>query len=338
MRAVISGVKVSGRVDVLEYADYYALGGVARSGGTLQYRHGYQGQYAEKDGETGWNSFELRQYDAVIGRWLSPDPYGQYNSPYVGMGNDWPNAVDPDGGFADPVIVLTRAVEVTAKAIPGASVYLKSVGIAIARNAVQSPDMSRYPDLTGDYPEYSYRPSLDFSTAGRQTMLMNAFGGMMERAGDVFDRLSSPLYMEGTNPDGSVERMEIPIFPASAGRKGVVKIAIKFFKAKRIVNIVVDSRVVWASASEAYRNSTRLGHSLSKHANRPGGSAIWGKLKGHISTWHDQASKHYNDIMSAPGGFRRVPNEEGIIFLEKRLPDGRGLRLNRDQTFKGFID
>ena len=170
VRAVISGIKVNAWADVLEYADYYALGSVARSGGTMQYRYGYQGQYAGKDA------------------------------------------------------------------------------------------------------------------------------------------------------------------------KGVAKIAIKFFKAKRIVNIVVDSIVVWASASEAYRNSTRLGHSLSKHANRPGGSAIWGKLKGHISTWHDQASKHYNDIMSAPGEFRRVPNKEGIIFLEKWLPDGRGLRLNRDQTFKGFID
>ena len=38
----------------------------------------------------------------MIGRWLSPDPYGQYNSPYVGMGNDWAMQVDPDGGFSGP--------------------------------------------------------------------------------------------------------------------------------------------------------------------------------------------------------------------------------------------
>ena len=112
MRAVISGVKVSARVDVLEYADYYAMGSVARSGGTMQYRYGYQGQYAEKDKETEWNSFELRQYDAVVGRWLSPDPYGQYNSPYVGMGNDWVNNVDPDGGFTDPVYSIINGVQV----------------------------------------------------------------------------------------------------------------------------------------------------------------------------------------------------------------------------------
>jgi len=76
--------------------------GVARSGGTMRYRYGYQGQYSERDKETEWNSFDLRQYDPVVGRWLSPDPYGQYNSPYLAMGNDWPMQVDPDGGWALP--------------------------------------------------------------------------------------------------------------------------------------------------------------------------------------------------------------------------------------------
>ena len=28
----------------------------------------------------------------------------------------------------------------------------------------------------------------------------------------------------------------------------------------------------------------------------------------------------------------------GISFLEKMLPDGRGIRLNMDGTIKGFID
>jgi len=91
---------VNGRADVLEYSDYYAMGGVARSGGTMRYRYGYQGQYSERDKETEWNSFDLRQYDPVVGRWLSPDPYGQFNSPYVGMGNDWAMQVDTDGGWS----------------------------------------------------------------------------------------------------------------------------------------------------------------------------------------------------------------------------------------------
>jgi len=62
------------------------------------YNYGYQGQFAMEDAETGWNSFELRMYDAVIGRWLVTDPFRQYPSPYVSFGNDPINRVDPNGG------------------------------------------------------------------------------------------------------------------------------------------------------------------------------------------------------------------------------------------------
>jgi RHS repeat-associated protein len=66
-----------------------------------KYRYGYQGKYAEKDEETGWNHFELREYDPLIGRWLVPDPYRVGWSPYISMANDPINTVDPDGGCPD---------------------------------------------------------------------------------------------------------------------------------------------------------------------------------------------------------------------------------------------
>jgi RHS repeat-associated protein len=65
----------------------------------VRYRYGYQGQFAEKDEETGWNHFELREYDAVIGRWLVPDPARQHYSLYMGMGNNPVSGVDPDGAW-----------------------------------------------------------------------------------------------------------------------------------------------------------------------------------------------------------------------------------------------
>jgi RHS repeat-associated protein len=66
---------------------------------TGDYRYGYQGQFAETDPETGKPAFQLRLYDPRINRWLTTDPYNQYHSPYVGMGNDWVNSIDPDGGY-----------------------------------------------------------------------------------------------------------------------------------------------------------------------------------------------------------------------------------------------
>lgn len=81
------------------YTDYYPFG-MAMPGRNLtdanQYRYAFQGQ--EKDPETGKEAFELRLWDSRIGRWLSPDPYGQYFSPYLGMGNNPINGIDPDGG------------------------------------------------------------------------------------------------------------------------------------------------------------------------------------------------------------------------------------------------
>jgi len=107
VRATINRTKVGNVAQVSSWADYYPFGEVMNSWPSdpaSKYRYGYQGDYAECDDETktgaltGWNNFDLRMYDASIGRWLTTDPYGQYHSPYVGMGNNPISIVDPNGG------------------------------------------------------------------------------------------------------------------------------------------------------------------------------------------------------------------------------------------------
>lgn len=96
--------------------DYYSFGLpiVARDSVYEPYRFGYQGQFSEKDTINGWNEFELRMYDARIGRWLSVDPYGQFASPYLAMGNVPHTRYDPDGGFSpDPVVKVMGMWRVT---------------------------------------------------------------------------------------------------------------------------------------------------------------------------------------------------------------------------------
>jgi len=86
--------------DVVGGGDYYPFGlpipdrQITRE----RYRYGYQGQFAEKDEETGWNHFELREYDPVVGRWLVPDIFKVHWSPFLSMNNNPVNLVDPDGG------------------------------------------------------------------------------------------------------------------------------------------------------------------------------------------------------------------------------------------------
>lgn len=109
------------RSSIVAGSDYYPFG-LAMEGREItreDYRYGYQGQYSEKDKTTGWNEFELRMYDPRIGRWLSVDPYGQFASPYLAMGNNPMINVDPNGGFVpDPVTMLDDVVIATATRLP----------------------------------------------------------------------------------------------------------------------------------------------------------------------------------------------------------------------------
>ena len=101
MRAVI---KKTGNalVSLTAKTDYYPFGEPMPNKHTTDgnYRYAFQGQ--EKDPETGMEAFELRLWDGRLGRWLTVDPYHEFHSPYVGMGNNTMNLIDPDGGMTEP--------------------------------------------------------------------------------------------------------------------------------------------------------------------------------------------------------------------------------------------
>ena len=94
-------------------------------------------------------------------------------------------------------------------------------------------------------------------------------------------------------------------------------------------------RRVLSSAQEAYNGGAVVGHALSKHSGKH--PKIWGTMTGSTFRWNDQGMKHSRDIARGPGSFEAVTNAKSTNFLEKMLPNGRGVRLNMDGTFKGFI-
>jgi len=102
----LSGRLEKNRLADKKWRDYYPYGTVAKEwinppetfGIDDRYRFQYQGQFAEKDDETGWNHFELREYDVKIGRTLIVDPAREFWSPYLWVGNNPISGVDPTGG------------------------------------------------------------------------------------------------------------------------------------------------------------------------------------------------------------------------------------------------
>ena len=96
---------------------------------------------------------------------------------------------------------------------------------------------------------------------------------------------------------------------------------------------------VLKTAKQPYKGTTVLGHALSKHANEA--PSVWGKLSGSMLAWHNKGMGHMREIIRGEGDFRKVTsigkNGKQVTFIEKRLEDGRGIRLQLDYTFKGFI-
>ncbi|MEL6852280.1 MAG: RHS repeat-associated core domain-containing protein, partial [Bacteroidota bacterium] len=109
VRVVIRGYKdANGMAIVEDFADYYPFGWELPGQQSMAgYRYTYQG--TEQDDGLGWNFFALRTYDPRTARWANPDPYAQYYSPYLAMGNNPISMIDPMGGMSfsfDPWVFI----------------------------------------------------------------------------------------------------------------------------------------------------------------------------------------------------------------------------------------
>jgi len=114
------------------------------------YRYGYQGQFAEMDSTTGWNHFELRQYGSRIGRWTTTDPYRQYYSPYVGMGNNPVYRTDSDGGLDTEYDVINgKSIKVTNKGGKYVDYYNYKDGPFAGQTLVAHAEFNIDGDFTG---------------------------------------------------------------------------------------------------------------------------------------------------------------------------------------------
>jgi RHS repeat-associated protein len=95
---------------IIEENHYYAFGlkiaGISSvklgdvNEGSLKNNYQYQGDFSEMDEDIGWNDFELRNYDAQVGRWVQQDPFHEFIDLYSDMGNDPISNIDPGGGWA----------------------------------------------------------------------------------------------------------------------------------------------------------------------------------------------------------------------------------------------
>lgn len=149
------------------------------------YRYAFQGQ--EIDQETGMEAFQLRLWDGRIGRWLNPDPHGQYASPYLEMGNNPVSSVDLDGGWARWLGAAWHALW------NGGTVFQSKDkgdwGVRYGTAAADGNGMDIKSTFGGKRYDNNSQPSLNFGGAGAGGM---SLFGINPNANSIPD-----IYMEG---------------------------------------------------------------------------------------------------------------------------------------------
>jgi RHS repeat-associated protein len=85
------------------YPDGLTMAGISdRAWNKLQNNYHYQGnemqnqEFSDGSGLEEYD-FSARHYDQQLGVWHNQDPANQYASPYLAMGDNWPNGMDPNG-------------------------------------------------------------------------------------------------------------------------------------------------------------------------------------------------------------------------------------------------
>ncbi|HLT73365.1 MAG TPA: RHS repeat-associated core domain-containing protein, partial [Cyclobacteriaceae bacterium] len=177
---------------VVQSTDYGVWGDVMREQKSDEsvYRFGYQGQFAEKDEETGWSHFELREYDPVIGRWMVPDPEYQFWSPYVAMGN-WPTSgVDVMGSrvfFFSKAQALRAALNIN-------GIFKSLFGIENAVTIVEK--VVHGVNKTGYYLQFSSNVDISRLSKRRQFVILS-FKDALDANTDILGEIVPPSTKAG---------------------------------------------------------------------------------------------------------------------------------------------
>ena len=102
---------VEHQTHLVQVNDYYPFGATHEQEGYVgeHNKYGYQGKELQADLGLNLMDFHARQYDPLLGRFMSYDPASQFASGYTGMGNNPVATIDPDGRVAMLPFLLVSA-------------------------------------------------------------------------------------------------------------------------------------------------------------------------------------------------------------------------------------
>ena len=263
------------------------------------------------------------------------------DSPYVGMGNDWANNVDPDGGFTDPVYGIINGVQVvTMNGIT--SVALKEVvvtgtragGAAAAMSIATSTNRAGQqvqgpPDGLLDYSDVvQHMGNRSWTDPSNNKKWYTTYDGVA----------IEPAPTMGMPPDVGFAPMKFIKF------KDVLKKApdaVKWLRGLSLIKLLdVTDDLIKAGSVPSKQGLTKMANHLKSHYDRDPTRGVFPKLTGNAKAKNAQADSFMLSMVKNPNAniyFRHHANF-GFV-MEVKVPGHGGARFSSNlKKFIGWID
>lgn len=310
----------NGDLEIVEENNYYPFG--LEHKGYNNVVNGQENNYQTYQGvelseSLGYNmlEFDLRHYDPAIGRFVTTDPYEQFQSPYLAMGNNPIVSFDPDGGKCYDV----NGNEV---ACPDGEEYDeyrdsdKSHLTVLDEVEVNSSESNNQSSVTSIYATHRFPAVTQLS-------------GLVHFIAEVAVNVQGYRVEQGPGGNYHVDDQGNVIFGPYQGGLGAVGIIGGFYNPKNLIKVakLLDKGGL-----------TKIGRALQKHGSRPG--SRFPQAVGNPASINAQGEKILSNILSNPGSKVTVRHTGRFgDVLEVVSPNGQGARFSKDgKEFLGLIN
>ena len=319
----------------------------------LRNRYRFQNQELQKDLDLGWYHYKYRMHDPAIGRFGGVDPLAEdylYNGTYVFSENRLTNGIELEGAefMWSPLIVGWNASAMghCNCTDPGFGSYMGSL---FYRGTDMGQGLFNFQEGVRRNAANSINYSLNPGEMFQQSLINDGGASILdiESAYQAEDRLSTEQWQWGLFQAGSSAAMMQLGFASGALSSSTSQLGFANYGEAlyRPTVRIGAGQGGYSFTSTAVRSAladrvgkrgfSEVGYQFQKHFGRGGawGEAIPEGATLNPATFNQAGYNTFKEIWRSPGNFQRVGG-----FLEKRLSDGRGIRLQENWLFKGFLD
>jgi len=276
--------------------------------------------------------YAKRSYDPTIGRWLTPDPLFFADGPnlFAYVHNNPLIYIDPYGLWKEDIGRFAHEFnEMTERVVRGGVKRLTDFCSSYNRGFIDDTTWGASTLALGEFKPTYTCGTWGYNLGMGSSVVIGLFSGMTEAKVGIKSCPSLFRILKRSSSINNSKKIK-NVKPLGEVSQDTVK---KISKTVKMNEIPCYEKISKSGEIMDRGGLTIAGRSLDKHGNRPG---PFPKATGDPASKNAQGQFHLDDILTNPKSVIRRDFERNTISIY--APDGRGIFVNSDGTFRGFLN